>query len=91
VRLKKEEVMMKDFKSMMRCLRRNGKVMLRGMLKALYGAGTAFLFAIAVYGFLQIPNEGGYVAVCDFVAAVGSVCIALWCMYDLGRVKGAKR
>ena len=50
----------------------------------LYGAATAGLFALAIYGFAMIPSEDGYVAVCDFVGAIVTMFLAVTCVYHQG-------
>ena len=63
---------------------RHGKVLARGFAKVSYGAATAGLMALAVYGFTTIPAEGGYAAVVDFLTAMLSMGVALRCMYAQG-------
>ena len=62
----------------------HGKILLRGLVKALYGAAVTGLFGLAAYGFLMIPKEGGYVAVCEFVGAVATMVLAFCCAYSFG-------
>lgn len=59
-------------------------VLLRGLVRVLYGAAVAGLIALAAKGFTMIPSEGGYVAVCDFIAAILTMTVALTCTYAFG-------
>ena len=60
------------------------KILLRGFSKVLYGAVVAGLLGLSVYGFMAIPTEGGYVAVCDFIGAMATLISALNGMYAFG-------
>ena len=60
------------------------KIFLRGFVKVAYGAAVAGLLGLSVYGFFSIPSEGGYVAVCEFMAAMATLVVALTCMYAFG-------
>ena len=84
---------MKDFKGVMRTIGFHSKVMLRGIIRTLYGAAAAGLVGMAVYGFMAIPSEGGYMAVFDFIGAIATLVVALSAMYAIGGgvKKGAKR
>lgn len=62
-------------------------VLLLGLAKVLYGAAVAGLIGLAVYGFAEIPFEDGYVAVCDFIAAIATLSVALTCTYAFGKKK----
>ena len=59
-------------------------VFLKGLVKVLYGALMTGLIALAVYGFVAVPTEGGYVAVLDFVGAVGCLFLAIGGTYLIG-------
>lgn len=63
---------------------RHTKILLSGFKRTLFGALTAGLFAVSIYGLSSIPNEDGYVAVLDFVAAIATLTVALGCMYLQG-------
>ena len=84
---------MKDFKSVARTIGYHGKVMWKGFITMVYGAATAALVALAIYGFVMIATEEGWVAVCDFVGAAATSIVALISMYSQGAAmkKGAKR
>ena len=62
----------------------HSKIILRGLAKVLYGAAVAGLIGLSVYGFTAIPSEGGYVAVCDFIAAMATLVVALNGAYAFG-------
>jgi hypothetical protein len=79
---------MKDFKSVTNTVLRHGKILFRGFTRMLYGTMTAITFAMAIYGFAMISREGGWAAVCEFVGAVATTCVAVTCMYAQG---GGKR
>lgn len=73
-----------DWKEVMQLIGFHCLVLLRGFAKTLYGAMTAGLIGMSVGGFTAIPSEGGYVAVCDFIAAIAILSLALTCMYAFG-------
>ena len=73
-----------SFKEVMQRIGFHSLVLLRGFTKTLYGALTAGLIGLSVGGFAAIPSEGGYAAVCDFVAAIAMLTVALTCMYVFG-------
>ena len=62
----------------------HAKIMLRGLVRVIWGALTAGLMGLAVYGFVAVPMEGGYTAVCDFIGAVCLMGIAFISIYLLG-------
>lgn len=83
---------MKDFKSMIKAAGDHGKVLCKGFVRTLYGACVAGLVGMAVYGFVAVPSEGGYMAVCDFVGAIATLVIAMTGMYVMGgNKKGVKK
>ena len=68
------------------------KIAWRGFCRTIYGAAVAGLIAMAVYGFVSVTNESGWVAVWDFVASCATLIVTLSNMYLLGgRKNGAKR
>ena len=73
-----------NFKEVMQRIGFHGQVLLRGLAKVLYGAATAGLMGLATYGFLSIGRESGWIAVCDFIAAIGTLAVALSCTYAFG-------
>lgn len=68
----------------------HGKILWVGLKRMLYGAATAGLYGMAIYGFVMIPSEGGYLAVCDFIGAIATMLMALVCMYHQGCGKKRK-
>ena len=69
----------------------HAKIAWRGFCRTLYGALIAGLIALAVYGFISVTTETGWVAVCDFVASCATLVVAISNMYLTGgRKKGAK-
>lgn len=79
---------MTDFKSVANAVGYHGKVFIRGLVRTIYGAATSGLIGLAVYGLMMIPKEGGYTAVCEFVGALATICLAGSCIYANG---GGKR
>ena len=67
-------------------------IVLRGLVRTLYGSFIAGLIAIAIYGFVLIKSESGYAAVFDFIAAIATLVVALANAYWLGgKRKGGKK
>ena len=62
----------------------HSKILLRGLAKTLYGTMVAGLVGLSVYGFVMIPTEGGYTAVCEFVVASLTLGMAVGAMYAFG-------
>ena len=89
----KENKMMIDIKSVVKTLEQHSMVLLRGFIRMVYGALTAGLTVLAIYGFLMIQSESGWVAVCEFVGAIATTVVALACMYAQGitKKKGARK
>ena len=84
---------MRDFKSAARAVWHHSKILFTGFYRMLFGTVIAGLIALAVYGFIMIPSGDGYVAVCEFIGSIATVCIALTGMYAMGcsKKKGAKK
>ena len=81
-----------DFKNALKMAQFHGGVLLRGLVRTLFGALNSCLIAAAVYGFVMIKQEGGYTAVFEFIGACALVMIALANAYLLGgKKRGAKR
>ena len=78
---------MKDFKSAVNAIVNHGKILWKGFTRMLFGTSTAGLIGLAVYGFIMIPSEGGWTAVCEFIGSTATVVVALNCVYALGGVK----
>lgn len=89
----KELKMENDFKSVIKSAVRHCKILANGFMSMIYGTVTAGAFAMAIYGFVMIPKEGGWAAVADFILACATFCCAVYCMYAQGRnkKKGAKK
>lgn len=69
----------------------HARVAWRGFYRTVYGALVAGLMAMAVYGFVSVTSETGWVAVWDFVASCATMLVALSNMYMMGaNKKGAK-
>ena len=82
---------MKDIQSVCKTIGRHCKILLKGFMRMVYGAATAGLVGLAVYGFVMISTESGWTAVCDFIASTATAVVALTCMYAQGvtRKRGA--
>ena len=80
--------MKNDFREVIKRIARHGKIMLRGIVKVVYGAVVVGMICAAVYGFTVIPAEGGYAAVLDFTTAAAILIAALVAVYSAG---GGKR
>ena len=79
-----------NFKEVLQVICFHGMILLRGFAKALYGTVTAALVAMAAYGLTEIPSEGGYAAVSDFISATACIVIALALMYSFGCKRGRR-
>ena len=68
------------------------RVMWRGFCRTVYGSAVAILFAVAIYRFVSVSGETGWVAVFDFIAACATMAVAIENMYFMGGRKkvGAK-
>ena len=81
-----------NFKKVQKQVKVHLDILLKGLARTLYGALTAGLFAFAIYGFILIKSEGGYVAVFDFIASIATLTVALANAYALGgKRRGAKK
>ena len=82
---------MKDFKSVWKIIRFHSRCLLKGFTRMMFGALTTGLFALAIYGFILITSESGWIAVSEFIAAIATSGVALTCMYAMGspRKRGA--
>ena len=63
------------------------RIFWRGFCRTVYGAAVAWLIAMAIYGFISVTTETGWMAVCDFIAACATMAVALANMYFIGRRK----
>lgn len=66
----------------------HASILLKGLVRTLYGSLIACLFGVSVYGFASIGNETGYLAVFDFIAALATLAVGVCNMYCLGKKKG---
>lgn len=84
---------MNDFKRAARILWHHSKILLTGFYRMLFGTAIAALIALSVFGFAMIPTVNGYLAVCEFVGAIATMCMALAGMYAMGcsKKKGVKK
>lgn len=79
-------------KEIFRTISACAKVFVRGAIRTAYGAATAGLAGLAVYGFLMISGESGWTAVCEFIVATCTMAVALISMYAMGadRKRGSR-
>lgn len=81
-----------NFNKVMGEVKFHSNIVLKGFIRTIYGALVSGLLAIAVYGFISISGEAGYVAVGDFVASTATLVVALCNVYFLGMKKrGGKK
>ena len=80
-----------DFRKTMDWANHLGVTLLRGLVRTIYGALIAGLIGIAIYGFVVIESESGYIAVFDFVAACVALMVAVCNLYVMGGKKHGKR
>lgn len=68
-------------------------VVLRGFIRTTFGAITAGMIGLAIYGFIMIESESGYLAVFDFVGSCALVIVAMCNVYLMGgkRHGGARK
>ena len=70
----------------------HARIAWRGFCRTVYGASVAGLIAMAIYGFISVTTETGWIAVFDFIAACATTVVALANMYLIGgRKKGGKK
>jgi uncharacterized membrane protein len=80
-----------QIKKAWKAVKYHAKIAWRGFCRTLYGAMIATLMAMAVYGFVALTSETGWVAVWDFVASCATLLVALSNMYFIGtNKKGGK-
>ena len=69
----------------------HARIAWRGFYRTVYGAAVAGLAAMAVYGFVSVNTETGWVAVCDFIASSATMMVAIVNIYFMGcNKKGEK-
>ena len=71
----------------------HARIAWRGFCRTVYGAVVAGLLLIAVFRFVSVAGETGWIAVCDFIAACATMIVALANMYLKKKKKksGTKR
>jgi FtsH-binding integral membrane protein len=75
---------MKDFKSTVRTIGFHGKILAKGFIRMVFGAITAGLLVLAIFGFAAVTSESGWTAVCEFIASTCMVVFALCGLYLQG-------
>ena len=73
-----------DSKKISRAVVFHTRILLKGFVKILCGAFITAVIAVGVYGFISVPGEDGYAAVCDFLISAALVLVALCGMYLMG-------
>ena len=83
---------MEKFRNAMEPASFHARILLNGLVRTIYGSLIAILVGVSIYGFMSIGNETGYTAVCDFIASVATLVVALCNMYSIGKKrKGGKK
>ena len=67
------------------------RVVIRGLLRMLYGAVVAGLIGLAIFGFVCIGKEDGWAAVCDFITSCATLAVAALNIYVMGRPRKAAK
>ena len=81
-----------DFKKALKKVQFHGGILLRGLVRTLFGALNTCLIGAAAYGFVMTKQEGGYTAVFEFIGACALLMIALANAYLLGcKKRGARK
>lgn len=75
-------------KKLSRMIAYHCSILLKGLIKMLWGTVLTAMIATAIYGFIAIPSEGGYDAVCDFLVSISTLGVALANIYLMGRNVG---
>ena len=71
----------------MESIRGIAKILCKGFIRTLSGTAISATIAMSVCGYVSIPSESGYIAVCDFIVATATLCVAIGCMYAIGGKK----
>lgn len=80
------------FQNAMITARFHASILLNGIARTLYGSLIAVLFGVSFYGFVNLANENGYLAVVDFIASIATFAIAVMNVYCIGIMKrGGKK
>ena len=72
-------------------VRFHANVVIRGLLRTIYGAAVAGLIGLAVCGFVCITKETGWAAVCDFITSCATLLVAALNIYMMGRPRKAAK
>ncbi len=80
-----------DIKYILEHVKFHGSIVLKGFARTIYGALVAGLLGIAIYGFISIRSEAGYIAVFDFIAACATLAVAVCNLYVMGGKKRGKK
>ncbi len=80
-----------DIKYILEQVKFHGGIIIKGFVRTIYGALVAGLLAIAIYGFISIRSEAGYIAVFDFIAACATLTVAVCNLYVMGGKKRGKK
>lgn len=67
-------------------------IMLRGLVRTIYGALVAGLILIAISGFVRVDCQSGYCAVLNFIGSCATLAVAMSNVYVIGRKRrGGKK
>ena len=82
-----------NYRNILEQIKFHSFIVLRGFVRTIYGAITAGMIGLAIYGFIMIESEAGYLAVFDFVGSCALVTVAMCNVYLMGgkRHGGARR
>lgn len=80
-----------NFARVMEQVKFHSNILFKGLVRTVYGALVAWLIVIAIYGFIIIQSESGYLAVFDFIASCATLSVALRNMYIMGGKKRGGR
>ena len=72
-------------------VRFHAKIVVRGLLRTIYGAAVAGLIGLAVFGFICIGKVDGWAAVCDFITSCATLFVAVLNIYMMGRPRKAAK
>lgn len=72
-------------------VRFHAKIVIRGLLRTIYGAAVAGLVGLAVFGFVCITRETGWVAVFDFITSCATLFVGVLNIYMMGRPRKAAK
>ena len=67
------------------------KIIVRGLLRMIYGTSVAGLIGLAVFGFSCITKETGWAAVSGFFISCATLVVAALNIYIMGRPRKAAK